>query len=78
VRCLGTALKKAAASRRTPKAPKIALGVAYAVARQLRALPQTSNALLVAVTGYGQAEDRALSREAGFDHHLLKPVEPSG
>jgi len=48
----------------------------YAVARQLRALPQTSNALLVAVTGYGQAEDRVLSREAGFDHHLLKPVEP--
>ena len=48
----------------------------YAVARELRALPQTAGALLVAITGYGQAEDRALSREAGFDYHLLKPVEP--
>jgi len=48
----------------------------YAVARKLREMPQTSGALLVAITGYGQAEDRALSREAGFDYHLLKPVEP--
>ena len=48
----------------------------YAVAHRLRALPQTAHAMLVAITGYGQAEDRALSREAGFDHHLLKPVEP--
>jgi CheY-like chemotaxis protein len=48
----------------------------YAVARKLRALPQTAGAMLVAITGYGQAEDRALSRDAGFDYHLLKPVEP--
>jgi signal transduction histidine kinase len=48
----------------------------YEVARMLRALPQCSNALLVAVTGYGQAGDRARSNAAGFDHHLLKPVEP--
>jgi CheY-like chemotaxis protein len=47
----------------------------YAVARKLRALPQTAGAMLVAITGYGQAEDRALSRDAGFDYHLLKPVE---
>jgi signal transduction histidine kinase/CheY-like chemotaxis protein len=47
----------------------------YALARRLRAMPQSSGAMLVAVTGYGQAEDRALSREAGFDHHLLKPVD---
>jgi CheY-like chemotaxis protein len=31
--------------------------------------------VLVAVTGYGQAEDRLRSREAGFDHHLVKPVD---
>ncbi len=49
----------------------------YAVARQLRTLPECGDALIVAVTGYGQAEDRALSREAGFDDHLLKPVEPA-
>lgn len=48
----------------------------YEVARQLRALPQTAGALLVAITGYGQAEDREMTREAGFDYHLLKPVEP--
>jgi CheY-like chemotaxis protein len=31
---------------------------------------------VVALTGWGQEEDRRLSREAGFDHHLVKPVEP--
>jgi DNA-binding response OmpR family regulator len=32
--------------------------------------------LLVAVTGWGQEEDRKRAREAGFDHHLTKPVDP--
>ena len=32
--------------------------------------------LLVAMTGWGQEEDRRRSQEAGFDHHLVKPVEP--
>jgi signal transduction histidine kinase/DNA-binding response OmpR family regulator len=49
----------------------------YEVARRLRADPATKDALLVAVTGYGRDEDRALSREAGFDHHLVKPVDLS-
>jgi CheY-like chemotaxis protein len=31
--------------------------------------------LLVALTGWGQEQDRRLSREAGFDHHLVKPIE---
>jgi CheY-like chemotaxis protein len=31
---------------------------------------------LVAITGWGQAEDKDLSRAAGFDHHLVKPVDP--
>jgi hypothetical protein len=32
--------------------------------------------LLIACTGWGRAEDRALVREAGFDHHLVKPADP--
>jgi two-component system CheB/CheR fusion protein len=32
---------------------------------------------LIALTGYGQPQDRARSRESGFDAHLVKPVEPS-
>jgi len=49
----------------------------YEVARRLRALPGCENAILVAVTGYGQDEDRRRSRESGCDHHLTKPVEPA-
>jgi PAS domain S-box-containing protein len=45
------------------------------LARRLRALPETAGALLVAVTGYGQDSDRARTREAGFDHHLVKPID---
>jgi two-component system CheB/CheR fusion protein len=49
----------------------------YEVARRLRTLPATRNARIVAVSGYGQAQDRERSRAAGFDDHLLKPVSPS-
>ncbi|HEX9287738.1 MAG TPA: MASE1 domain-containing protein [Thermoanaerobaculia bacterium] len=48
----------------------------YEVARALRAVPGCERASIVAVSGYGQAEDRARSRVAGFDEHLLKPVSP--
>ena len=48
----------------------------YEVARQIRARPGGEHVLLVAVTGWGQEKDRRQSREAGFDHHLTKPVEP--
>lgn len=48
----------------------------YEVARQIRALPAGRNALIVAVTGYGRSSDRLQSQEAGFDHHLVKPVQP--
>lgn len=34
-----------------------------------------SNPILVAITGWGQTEDKDLSRESGFDHHLVKPVD---
>jgi PAS domain S-box-containing protein len=46
----------------------------YEVARALRATPAGKRITLVAVTGYGQAEDRQRSKEAGFDAHLVKPV----
>ena len=45
------------------------------LARRLRALPETAEAMLVAVTGYGQARDRDQILEAGFDHHLVKPID---
>ncbi len=48
----------------------------YEVAKQMRNLPGLQNALMIAVTGYGQADDRARSKAAGFDHHLVKPVDP--
>jgi len=45
------------------------------LAQRLRAQPDTAGAVLIAVTGYGQAEDRQRSRESGFDHHLVKPLD---
>ncbi|MGD0042448.1 MAG: response regulator, partial [Isosphaeraceae bacterium] len=48
----------------------------YEVARQLRAYPETRDAILVALTGYGQDEDRKRSVTAGFHYHLVKPVSP--
>ncbi|HKE13304.1 MAG TPA: PAS domain-containing protein, partial [Kofleriaceae bacterium] len=48
----------------------------YQVARRLRQLPATREALLIAVSGYGREDDRRHSREAGFDHHLVKPADP--
>ncbi len=48
----------------------------YEVAQRLRQQPQTRDMKLIALTGYGQDSDRKRSQEAGFDHHLVKPVEP--
>jgi CheY-like chemotaxis protein len=47
----------------------------YAVARELRRRPETRAIRLVAVTGYGQAEDRRRALAAGFDQHVTKPVD---
>jgi CheY-like chemotaxis protein len=47
----------------------------YELVRHLRALPGTADAIFVAVTGYGQPDDKARAREAGFDHHVVKPVK---
>jgi PAS domain S-box-containing protein len=43
--------------------------------RQLRGLPWGRSIPTIALTGWGQAEDRARSKQAGFDHHLIKPVD---
>jgi PAS domain S-box-containing protein len=48
----------------------------FAVARQLRENPATAAIRLVAVTGYGRAEDVEKARRAGFDEHLVKPADP--
>jgi signal transduction histidine kinase len=48
----------------------------YAVARQLRARGDTSHVLLIALTGYGQKEDRQRAADAGFDYHFVKPADP--
>jgi two-component system, chemotaxis family, CheB/CheR fusion protein len=46
----------------------------YALARAIRKLPEGPSLTLVAVTGWGQAEHRRRTHEAGFDHHFVKPV----
>jgi DNA-binding response OmpR family regulator len=48
----------------------------YEAARQIRMEPWGRDVRLVALTGWGQAQDRRRSHEAGFDHHLVKPVDP--
>ncbi len=47
----------------------------FEVAQRLRSRPLGQRLKLVAMTGYGQAEDRQKTQAAGFDHHLVKPVE---
>jgi CheY-like chemotaxis protein len=49
----------------------------FEVARALRQKPETRDCVLIALSGYGQPGDHTLSREAGFDRHLVKPVELS-
>jgi len=49
----------------------------YEVARELRSRPETKAIRLVAVTGYGQADDRRRALAAGFDQHVTKPVDAS-
>lgn len=49
----------------------------YEVAVRLRKSPETCRAMLVAMTGWSRAEDRQRSREAGCDHHLVKPFDPA-
>jgi CheY-like chemotaxis protein len=48
----------------------------YQLAQQIRALPAGGRMFLVALTGYGQPDDRRRALAAGFDSHLVKPVDP--
>jgi PAS domain S-box-containing protein len=72
------ALKKARAFR--PQILLLDIGMpgmsGYEVAKQLRACHEFEGLIITALTGYGQAEDRRRSREAGFDSHLTKPPDP--
>jgi CheY-like chemotaxis protein len=70
----------AAARRRRPDFVLLDLGLplmdGHEVARRLRQEAGCRQSILIAVTGYGQEEDRQRSRMAGIDHHLLKPADP--
>ena len=69
----------AAALREPPTVALLDIGLpdmdGHELARRLRAQPATAGAVLVALTGYGQAEDQQRAREAGFDHHMVKPAD---
>jgi len=73
----GEALVRAA--ERPPDIVLLDLGLpvvdGYRVAATLRAQPGGDVPLLVAISGYGQPEDRQRSRDVGFDHHLVKPID---
>ena len=49
----------------------------HELARRLRLRPELASCRLYALTGYGQERDRSASREAGFDEHFVKPVDPA-
>ena len=46
----------------------------FEAARDIRARPWGKNVMLIAVTGYGQKADKRRSREVGFNHHIVKPI----
>ena len=48
----------------------------YDACRIVRQQPWGKNVVVIAATGWGQEKDRSRTREAGFDHHLIKPVDP--
>jgi CheY-like chemotaxis protein len=48
----------------------------YEAAKRIRQHPWGNQAVLIAVTGWGETVDRQRSKQAGFDHHLVKPVDP--
>jgi CheY-like chemotaxis protein len=77
--CGPTALEMAAAFR--PEVVLLDIGLpgldGFQVAQRLRERPDTKEVVLVAMTGYGQESDRRRAREAGFDHFLVKPVDPA-
>jgi len=69
----------ATAANLTPHAFILDIGLpnisGYELASKLRQIPEVRSATLIALTGYGQAQDRAAAIEAGFDHHMVKPAD---
>jgi signal transduction histidine kinase/ActR/RegA family two-component response regulator len=69
----------AAAAEFRPDAVVLDIGLpklnGYEACRRIRALPGAKRVLLIAQTGWGQVEDRQRTQQAGFDHHLIKPVD---
>jgi PAS domain S-box-containing protein len=69
----------AAAEKERPEVILLDIGLptlnGYEVGRRIRAQPWGASVVLIALTGWGQEEDRRRSHEAGFDGHLVKPVE---
>jgi CheY-like chemotaxis protein len=69
-----------AAERLRPDAVLLDIGLpglnGYEVCRRIRQQPWGKGLMLVALTGWGQDEDRRRSKEAGFDAHMVKPVDP--
>ena len=67
-------------SRNRPRAAIIDIGMpgmsGHEVARRMRLEAWGRNAVLIALTGWGQDEDKQAARASGFDHHLTKPVDP--
>jgi CheY-like chemotaxis protein len=49
----------------------------FEAARHIREQPWGQNMLLIALSGWGQEDDKRKTKEAGFDHHLTKPAEPA-
>jgi CheY-like chemotaxis protein len=49
----------------------------FEVARRIRARPESKDTALIALTGWGQEKDRHRTKAAGFNHHLVKPVDPN-
>jgi CheY-like chemotaxis protein len=70
----------AAVVETTPQVVLLDIGMpgmdGYEVARRLRQTPGFDSTPIVALTGFGSAEDHRRSREAGFNQHLTKPVDP--
>ncbi|HEY2419450.1 MAG TPA: CheR family methyltransferase [Steroidobacteraceae bacterium] len=69
------------AARQRPEIGILDIGLpdmtGYEIAKRIRQEAWGSNMLLIAVTGWGQEEDKRAARVAGFDHHLTKPVDPA-
>jgi CheY-like chemotaxis protein len=69
-----------AAQRLRPDAMLLDIGLpslnGYEVCRRIREEPWGKGVTMVALTGWGQEEDRRRSKEAGFDTHMIKPVDP--